>query len=302
MIILSQSKISHIATNYNGNIFAIAEFENKVYIWDIISEQMISEFNTILSFGGKRLAISSNGKLCATGAWSYNGIAVYATLTGNILWQRKDLKKVQRLKFSNHDNTLICAFENKPLHILDSSTGKTLEKLRSVKKFWESPFFPLRIYEKSKKKIELVNLALGNKKIKIPSVNHTLLDCTFTSNSIILSECTNGLSSYSIDECNLLWQHKPCKGNHFTKLAFNPENKEVLGVNDPYEKGDNGKEELFIFNKDTGKIIRSYPFDKLVQAEEFALKSSVLITSEGDVMDTKTGSIIKKILFPGIKQ
>jgi hypothetical protein len=54
--------IRHISTSLSGHTIALAEFEKRVQIFDINSLHIISEFDTVLDFGGQRLAISEDGK------------------------------------------------------------------------------------------------------------------------------------------------------------------------------------------------------------------------------------------------
>src|SRR4029079_15018889 len=94
---MQSSSIRHIATSPRGNYFAAAEFKSITSIWNIDNAEKLYEFPTVLDFGGSRLAITSDGTACIAGAYHVNGIVCYALPSGNVLWQRKDLKKVQRI-------------------------------------------------------------------------------------------------------------------------------------------------------------------------------------------------------------
>lgn len=122
---ISSKPIRHIATTFNGQLFATAEFERLVSIWRIDNGEQQISFQTILDFGGRRLAISPDSQLSAAGAYHIHGISVYRTLDGSLVWSRRDLKKVQWLKFDPIQEILFAGFDEKPLHILDSKTGET---------------------------------------------------------------------------------------------------------------------------------------------------------------------------------
>ena len=116
--------IRHIATSFNGQTIALAEFKKRVQIFDINSLEVISEFDTILDFGGRRLAISEDGKICICGCWERHGICAYETKTGKIVWQRKDLKKVQHIQTLYTDNSKFFAhFEIGASRTFDINTG-----------------------------------------------------------------------------------------------------------------------------------------------------------------------------------
>ena len=91
-------EIRHIATSFGGSRIAIAEFENHVQIFDHGNFELIAEFDTILDFGGNRLLISEDGQYCICGSWARHGIIGYDANTGEQIWQRKDLKKVQNIQ------------------------------------------------------------------------------------------------------------------------------------------------------------------------------------------------------------
>ena len=88
-------KMRHIATSQDGSVFLTAEFEKKVYSWNINTYENISEFNTVLDFGGKRLAITEDGTRCVAASYSRRGISMYDVLTGSVIWHRKDINRVQ---------------------------------------------------------------------------------------------------------------------------------------------------------------------------------------------------------------
>lgn len=130
-----------ITSSFASSIFAIAAGDDnyKVFIYDALNGKQLNSFPIDYDWGGRRIALSPNGKFCATGAFKRRGVSLYNSLTGKLLWQRKDLKKVQNLLFDPISNDLIAGLDQKLCHILNSKTGKTKERLRSVCMKYPSP-------------------------------------------------------------------------------------------------------------------------------------------------------------------
>ena len=93
-------QVRHIAIARARPVAALAAFESQVAIWDLQTLRRTIEFETVLDFGGRRLALSSDGSCCIAGAYNRDGVAAYDTNTGRVLWSRRDLKKVQYVSFS----------------------------------------------------------------------------------------------------------------------------------------------------------------------------------------------------------
>ena len=86
-------KMRHIATAQDCSVFLTAEFEKKVYCWNINNYELISEFDTVLDFGGERIAVNGDGTQCVVASYSGRGISMHDISTGSVVWSRKDIKK-----------------------------------------------------------------------------------------------------------------------------------------------------------------------------------------------------------------
>jgi WD40 repeat protein len=282
--------IRHIATSINGMRLATAEFEHTVQIWDLQYREKICEFQSILDFGGSRLAISENGSYCAAGAYNIYGIATYDAKNGNLTWQRKDLKQVQRLQYARHpENSLFAFFDDKPCSILNLENGETLGTVRGLRGMSEHPFAKIQLFEKSKE-FEIFCLERSKRIVKIPRITFGALDITFTEDSVIISESAGPVSSYSISNGKLNWQYLPDEGNHVLKLAYCSGTDEILGISWPYKKG--GDKTIFSFEKGSGKINHKLLIKNSPEETEFALNGTRLICSDGTVIDTSDGNIL----------
>lgn len=279
-------EIRHIATSYGGQTIALAEFEKRVQVFDIKSMQVISEFDTILDFGGRRLAISEDGKICICGCWARHGICAYETKTGNLLWQRIDLKRVQQIQILHADNTKFFAqFEVGTSRILDINTGLDIEKISSAKYIFNSRYLEIDIIGKSSK-IQIMDRETKKIKAKIERQNFATLDLNIADNCFVTSESGGPLSCYDILSGQLKWRIPISEDGHFLRVAFNEELDHYLGVSWPFMESGNKK--LKYINKDSGKIENEVIIGCPTETE-FALNGSVLVTSDREIIDLKSG-------------
>lgn len=278
--------IRHIATSFSGQTIALAEFEKRVQIFDINSLQIMSEFDTILDFGGQRLAISEDGKICICGCWERHGICAYETKTGNLLWQRKDLKKVQHIQILYADSAKFFAqFEVGASRTFDINTGLDTEKVTGAKYFFNSKYLEIDIIDKPRK-IQIVDRKLKKIKVNIERQPFATLGLDIAHNCFAISESGGPLSCYDILSGQLKWRIPISEDGHFLRVIFNEELDIFIGVSWPFMKGGNKK--LKYINKDSGKIEREMIINCPTETE-FALNGSVLITSEREIINIKSG-------------
>src|SRR5947209_6994529 len=124
--------IRQLAASRRGEVIAAAEFERTVHVYDLSTLERLRTIETTLDFGGRRLAISSDGQTIIAGAYYVDGIAAYSGGTGVELWRRKDLKKVQQIELSSDDSHVLCCFETRSCEILNTKSGKSGQSLRGV--------------------------------------------------------------------------------------------------------------------------------------------------------------------------
>src|SRR5262245_58500523 len=140
--------IRHFASSWSGSVIAAAEFERTVHVWDVAAERHLATFPTIMDFGGRRLAITADGRTCIAAAYNVEGIAAYAATDGVEVWRRKDLKKAQTLRVSLDGRRVYACFDNRSCQVLNRETGKTIGTWAGVRDVWASPYQPVMLLEK----------------------------------------------------------------------------------------------------------------------------------------------------------
>ena len=62
--------IRQLTASRTGSFIAAGEFKQTVHIWDVCDRRFIRTLSTPLDFGGKRMAISTDGRTCVTGSYA----------------------------------------------------------------------------------------------------------------------------------------------------------------------------------------------------------------------------------------
>lgn len=267
--------IGDIATNENCSVFLTAEVMPKVYAWDIDKLCKVAELNTIMDYGGQRLVISNDGKLCIAAAYERFGICAYEINTGDIVWQRKDIKTTQKLRLRPNNNELYVCREYGATLILDCLSGETITPVRNVGNIWFNTFGE-DIIANTHENI----VSWGKHKIESPTF--CFLDTCATPNGITLSAVNDGLYFYDNDG-RLVWEIRPNSGNgHCLKLAFLEKYNIVLAV----LWKDTGEQPYYILygiNAVNGDIVFEFGLPLMASEFSFLCQQEKLICSSGEI-------------------
>lgn len=216
-------KIRHIASSEGSPIFLAAEFKTAVCAWDADRLCQISAFDTVMDFGGDRLAVSGDGKICIAAAYERCGICAYETETGNLLWQRKDIKRTQRVKFRPGSSELYVGSEEGPMRILDGLTGESIGSLRATGKIYFN-LYGENIFIQHGARFALH----GSRKLSPP--NFYCLNACGVKHGVVLSSMGEGLYCYNHDG-QLIWELRPKPGHeHFLDVAYSEKHDIIFAL------------------------------------------------------------------------
>ena len=289
---MPQLSIRHIATSHDGSCVALAEFERNVFVWDLETHSLVSRFATTLDFGGRRLAITPDGRRCVAGAYRVHGIAAYLSRTGQEIWRRKDLKKVQTIRIAPDDDLVYCGFDDKSLNVLDLETGKTKETWRSVKTVWESPYDPISLIEKRNL---ILRTRAGRQIATAPRITFAILSVAFGQGHACVSESGGPVWCLDAENGSEVWRFSPEPGTHFLRLAYCEPIGHFVGIVWPCIHG--GPKVLMQFASDSGT---PREITTLTRAAEYAFcrKGAKLVSSDGSIWDVPSGTVCDSIALP----
>ena len=283
--------IRHLASSWPGSVIAAAEFERTVHVWDLAASRHLATFQTIMDFGGTRLAMTPDGKTCIAAAYHVEGIAGYAASDGMELWRRKDLKKTQTLRVSLDGRRVYACFDNRSCQVLNRETGKTVKTWAGVRDVWESPYQPIMLLEK---RTLLLQSPEERKLATISAETFAVLCVAFGPGLVCVSESTGPLRCLDAQTGEERWRFQE-KGQHFVELAFAEHAQVFVGVCWPYERG--GSFRLLRFEPQSGAASVVTELGKGGEFE-FCLRGTRLLSSDGSVTDSATGRRERNLAFP----
>ena len=280
----------HLAASFSGSVMAIGEFETTVHLWNVAEPRCLGTLNTVLDFGGDRLAITGDGKQVVAGNWT-KGVAAYCTASLSTQWHRKDLKHPQHIRISADDKRIICCLDRKPCQELDRSTGETVRTFRGVRELWDSPYEPVRLTVHLNKK-RFVETIDGEKLFEIPKETFAILSTAFSPGFVCTSESTGAVRCFDTQSGEEVWRFAPEKGSHFLNLGYVEQASSFAGVCLPYEGG--GHQTLFRLG-DTLPTCK--PILDLGHCGDsaFCLHGSQLMLGSGDLINSLTGEPIHQL-------
>lgn len=286
------SAIRHIAPSGRGDMVAVALFEHVVSLWDITTGLQVSEFETILDFGGARLALSQEESACLAAAYNVHGLACYDTPSGRLRWQRKDLKKIQEIAVTPDGSSAYCSFDEGPCQVISISTGDTTERIRSIRSVWMDSRGEFQLREAHK--LIMTNRD-GKEVFRFAPESFGVLDAAFSKTHLATSEAGVDVRIFDLSTGQQVVRHTQPKNHHVLRISSSPDDSCFYGVQRDYVSG--GPSLLFRFNQDSARhdLIRNLGRPAVIA---FCREGGFLLTSEGELIDCKSGNTVMYLPFP----
>ena len=254
----------------------------------------------MLDFGGRRLALTPDGRTCIVGAWGQRGrgprgLAAYSIPDGKLLWNREDIHHIQYVTLSGSGREIYCGVEGSFAHIIDAATGEQLGRVRSAIKIVGSRYTSHKL--NVKKGGYLVN---GESEFEILPLSFALLDAVFSPEALCLSEPKNalhpreevgGIRLIDLATAEQLW-YLDLGSNH---LAFNSSDRSFYCVDVARTAPHNRS--LIRLASSLLECEQVVALGRCWQ-EAFSPSGSVLVTNQGDVYQTSTGALLSQLDFP----
>jgi len=286
------SAIRHLAPSAHGDMVAVALFERVVSLWDLTTGAQISEFETILDFGGARLALSQEESACLAAAYNFHGLACYDTPSGRLRWQRKDLKKIQQVVVTPDGSSAYCCFDEGPCQVISISTGETTESIRSLRGVWMDLGGEYQFHES--RKLSVVN---RDKKeaFRFDPESFGVLAAAISKTHLAISESGTDVRVFDLSSGEQVVRHVQPQNHHVLELSPSPDSPLFYGVQWKYQNG--GSKLLLRFSPDgpESDVIRNLGQPAVVA---FCRGGRDLLTSEGDVVDCRSGNTMLRLPFP----
>jgi len=192
---------------------AIAGFERSVELWDIETNVRVQPLETIYEGGGRRLEVAPDGVRLFAGAYEgpTPGVAAYSVETGKREWLRRDLVQVQRIAASRNGQCLYCSLENGTSHVLETTTGAEVERLRDARGVYVSPFSDHLLIEGEHPRVVLAD---GTIAFCVARGTCAVLDAAFSPTRLCTSDSGGDVRVFELPDGNLVWRYAPPHASH----------------------------------------------------------------------------------------
>lgn len=305
--------IRHIAAGLGDDgRFLTAEFERRAHLWSLADCALLAEFDTVLEFGGRRLALCRLGDepVVVAGAWERHGICAYS-LDGSQRWQRKDLRKVQRLAPAANGRLVTACFDHRPMHVLTAESGETLATVRAVRTFTQSPYDDLAVAGLDGQ-VARLDTADWKVRWRLPLGEGRPLAAA--ASPVALAVSGGGGYGTNPPDRELRWRSElvlctdlggaelwrwelPYETN-CPALAWDHEGQEWVGV--LYHVNHDHPETLVRWSAH-GELVAEHPLAGPAADYEFLPGGRYLVTSVGDVRETTAGQVVWPLPRPATK-
>lgn len=286
-------RIRHISTSRNGARIAVGAWERRVAVWDAVAGSRLSEFDTILDSGGKRLAITPDGTRLVVGAYNADGIRCYDAISGKELWRRKEKKGVQTILISPDGNRAYCEFADGPLHVMDVQTGSTIEPKRAVTGVFESPFESAVFLETRSGSYRIERQS--DEPIKVERESSAILSVAYAPGQFLVSEMGGPIRCLFVADGREAWRFSPASGTHALACGFDETVHQFAAVLWPYQTG--GDCIVARFDPASGEQTGSF-IVRDAAVFGFLKSGSQLLTWDGTIRTVADGQVVAKLDFP----
>lgn len=287
------SAINEMAASSASTRIAAALSERTVQIWDVRSAERIAEFDTVFSFGGRRITIDASGELCVAAGWTrgiFGGVACYQSSSGKVLWHRTNLNEMSNVKFSLAGSNLWCVTDGATM-LLDAATGDTLEELGSLHNIYDSSYSDVRLLDTTKRNYSV----RGKQDFTIPRLTFALLDAVIGPTSVCISESGGLTRCFELSSGTERWSYDPGKWHHILRLWYRATDEAFYGVQREYNKG--SQRSLIRFEPQTGRPREVCDLSSS-WAETVSPALDCVVTSAGSVLALSDGRLLNCLLFP----
>jgi hypothetical protein len=267
----------------------MAAYESRVDVFSIDPIVHLASFDTILDFGGHRLALadSSAGPAVVAGAWERFGVRAYDRTTGHELWQRPDLKRVNLLAPAADGTNVAVAMSGAAMRVLDMGTGETVGTIRGVETFHQSRFDAVAVVGWYAQ-VSLIETVDWRRRWRAPVRGFSLLGAVFAPDAVLVSDTGDGASVSCFDlSGRLMWRRRNETERLIWAVGWDETTDSWLGLEHHVEL--RVPDQLVRWSRD-GAMAARRPVGFVIDAA-FLPGGRWLATARGEIIDTESGRV-----------
>jgi len=211
---------------------AIVLSDGRVEIWDVDASEATTTFDTVHEFGGRRLVLGDDGRICIAAAWRggrSGGVVAYDAATGSTLWSRTELAETQCLAIGRDGASLWCMLDDAPCLRLDLATGATIEKVPAARRIVESGDPATRLYVTR----EATRLDKNGSLRSLPH-RKLFLDAAFGPDALCLTSGESEVRCFELSGAER-WTISAGPASNYIRLWYDPKSAAFIGVRKDFE-------------------------------------------------------------------
>lgn len=278
----------------DGPYFATARFGGQVSVWDARSLTSTATFATVFAGVLGRIALSTlDGRPTVFAAALNEGhLAAYDGMSGELLWERVDIRPVHYVSTLDHVGRLAVTPDRGPLMIMDAQKGDVVSTIRGVRGLYASPTEGIAVAT-FEAKASLVDLHPWRTRRRLGLQGWALLDVAFGLETLLVSDVADEMPSavYLFDQSGeLIWRREVTFGWNVPWIAYDSETGEWLGVlQDPEQRAPH---RLVRWSPD-GSEVGSFDVGS-AQDYAFVLGGRLLVNAQS-VLDVRSGKVLARL-------
>ncbi|MEX0979156.1 MAG: hypothetical protein WDZ48_09905 [Pirellulales bacterium] len=287
-------RIHYIACPITGDdYFVTAAATEDITVWSLSEHRQVSHFKSVMDFGGQRLAIQpGDDARVFAGAYHRHGLCAY-TIQGELIWQRRDLKKVQRIAIGRYTGphlqlSVQCA--SGPYHLLELATGEAEFDLPGVRYAYAGP---THFLAESTRGIELYRQGAEEvvwaRQQNLRGDFYGIHDAVVTDSRFVYSEAMLGhdVRCYSLDGTEL-WNWSPPSNHLVEQIRWDADCRVWRLIEREAEI--RFPKTMVTLDPQGAQLARSCLED--VENMEFLDGGRYLVTSKGQVVACESGEVV----------
>lgn len=216
-------RVIEMESSKSGSYFLTAEFEKKVAAYESATGRKFGEYDTHFTSGGKRMCIADSGKYFAAAAYSRFGITLFDAETGSPLWTTKEVKRVQRIRFTDDDTKLLAINNDNILYTISTADGSIISVEKGIQKIFPDSLLEVKLTSRNQLKWNGASVSIGNIVLGICSGN----------GRVFCSIMGGGLKCFS-DGGSELWSVENKPEEHYIKLGYCSKYDYIIGLGYKY--------------------------------------------------------------------
>lgn len=280
--------VRHLVRSKDESTIAAGAFERTTQVWELKTLTKVLTLNTIFDSGGRRLALSNDGKFLFAASHSKKALACYAIPSGEVVWLKRGIGAVQCVTPSVTGRELQCELDTGRCLIVDIRSGERGVELKRITEVFEASDGQRRLLVGN----SLFLWKSGGGEIDLQVHQPLLLDAAFGPREVCVSFLAGPCVCFDSSDGRRSWEYQSPAGSHVQELMYSDKDDCFYGVEWAYHRG---RDRFLVhINRRNGGAVGTMILDAPGTSVFLPLHNR-LLTSHGDIIDVSTRETVSTL-------